>query len=175
MKKLFIIVQILFTIQMANSQTSWQEEFAKQIPALGHRNWVLVVDAAYPLQSNPGITTIVTGADQLEVVKKVLEAIKRSPNITPEIFLDKEIDFVPEKEASGIKDYKKQLDRLLKDEKVDKVLHEKLISDVDEAAKLFNILVLKTNLTIPYTSVFIRLDCGYWNAEQEQKMRELMK
>lgn len=176
MKKLFTFIIIsLFMVQSAVSQNNWREELGKQLSLMGHRNWILVVDAAYPLQSNPGITTIVTGADQLDVVKEVLEAIKSTPNISPEVFLDKEIDFVPEKEASGIKKYRKQLEHLLEDKKVDKVLHEQLIANVDEAATLFRILVLKTTMTLPYTSVFIRLDCGYWDSEQEQILRELMK
>jgi hypothetical protein len=34
--------------------------------------------------------------------------------------------------------------------------------------------VLKTRMTIPYTSVFLRLDCGYWSDEQEKRLREKM-
>jgi len=176
MKKLFaLIIFSLITIQTTVSQEEWRKELAKQLPAMGHRNWILVVDAAYPLQSKSGITTIVTNGNQQDVVKEVLEAIKNAPHISPEIFLDKEIDFVRERDADGIEAYRKQLDRILDDEKITKVLHEELIADIDEAAKVFNILVLKTNMTLPYTSVFFRLDCGYWNAKQEQRLRESMK
>lgn len=162
-------------IQTAVSQENWRKELAKQLPAMGHRNWILVVDAAYPLQSKPGITTIVTNENQQDIVKEVLEAIKNAPHISPEIFIDKELDFVREKDADGIKAYRKQLDKILDDEKITKVLHEELIADIDEAAKVFHILVLKTNMTLPYTSVFFRLDCGYWNTKQEQRLRESMK
>ena len=27
-------------------------------------------------------------------------------------------------------------------------------------------------MTIPYTSIFFELDCGYWSAEAEQRLRE---
>jgi hypothetical protein len=27
-------------------------------------------------------------------------------------------------------------------------------------------------MTIPYTSVFFELDCGYWNAAAEQRLRK---
>ena len=30
---------------------------------------------------------------------------------------------------------------------------------------------MKTHMTIPYTSVFIRLDCKYWSADQEKNLR----
>jgi hypothetical protein len=36
------------------------------------------------------------------------------------------------------------------------------------------VLVLKTRLTIPYTSVFIRLECGYWSADAEKRLRAAM-
>jgi hypothetical protein len=29
-------------------------------------------------------------------------------------------------------------------------------------------------MTIPYTSVFFELDCGYWNAEAEVRLRQAM-
>jgi hypothetical protein len=32
-------------------------------------------------------------------------------------------------------------------------------------------LIIKTELTIPYTSVFFELECGYWNAEAEERLR----
>jgi hypothetical protein len=52
--------------------------------------------------------------------------------------------------------------------------HEQIISKLDEAGKTFHILVLKTRLTIPYTSVFLRLDCGYWDDDAEKRLREKM-
>lgn len=27
-------------------------------------------------------------------------------------------------------------------------------------------------MTIPYTSVFMKLDCEYWNSEKEEKLRK---
>jgi hypothetical protein len=29
-------------------------------------------------------------------------------------------------------------------------------------------------MTVPYTSVFIRLDCKYWSADQESRLRQKM-
>ena len=37
---------------------SWKKEFEEILPMLGHRNWILVVDKAYPMQSADGIETI---------------------------------------------------------------------------------------------------------------------
>jgi TorA maturation chaperone TorD len=58
---------------------------------------------------------------------------------------------------------------------VDSALHQKLIDQVDELSKNFHVLILKTNMTIPYTSVFLQLDCKYWGADSEQRLRNQMK
>jgi hypothetical protein len=34
--------------------------------------------------------------------------------------------------------------------------------------------VLKTNATIPYSSIFIRLNCKYWSDDAEQRLRARM-
>lgn len=31
-----------------------------------------------------------------------------------------------------------------------------------------------TNMTLPYTSVFLQLDCAYWKREAEQQLRARM-
>jgi hypothetical protein len=63
---------------------------------------------------------------------------------------------------------------ILKDRQVRVMPHEEIITKLDGAAKLFNILLLKTNMTLPYTSIFLELDCGYWTEEAEKALRERM-
>ncbi len=172
---LVLVIVVFFQPAIGqNSSSEWRKELQEQIQLHGHRNWILIVDSAYPFQSKSAINTIATGESQLAVVTEVLDAVDEANHIYPEVFLDKEIDFVPEKNAKGIDSYKSDLYTLLKGRNVTKELHEELIATIDEAAKTFNILVLKTDLTIPYTSVFLRLDCGYWNGDQEKEMRKLM-
>ena len=55
------------------------------------------------------------------------------------------------------------------------LLHEDIIRELDTSAKLFNVLVIKTDLAIPYTSVFFQLECGYWNANAEKNMRQQLE
>ena len=163
---------ISMSVSITMAQDSWEEELHAQLALYGHRNWILVVDAAYPCQSNPAIQTLVTGGDHLDVVETVLEAVDQAAHVRAEVFLDKEIDFVPEEDARGIGPYRTSLYELLDGIPVSKSLHEDLIGEIDRAGDTFRILALKTELTLPYTSVFIRLDCGYWGAEEESKLRE---
>jgi hypothetical protein len=54
-------------------------------------------------------------------------------------------------------------------------LHQKLIDQLNELSKTFHVLILKTTMTVPYTSVFLQLDCKYWSADSEEKLRDKMK
>ena len=49
--------------------------------------------------------------------------------------------------------------------------HEETIATLDRAGRAFRILVLKTEMTIPYTSVFLQLECAYWNLAAESRLR----
>jgi hypothetical protein len=144
------------------------------MPLLGHRNWILVVDSAYPLQTAPGIETIETNATQLDVARAVLSEIENSIQVRPVIYMDAELPFISDSDAPGASAYRVEIAELLRKYPVQSQRHEKLILDIDEAGKTFHILVLKTNMTIPYTSLFIRLDCKYWSADQEKNLRMKM-
>jgi D-ribose pyranose/furanose isomerase RbsD len=161
--------------EAAANEGNWRQQLADELPVLGHRNWIVIADSAYPAQSNPGIETLYTGARQLEVVQAVLEALDKTKHVKPVVYLDAEMPHVPEGHAAGVSGYRTELTQLLRGRRVTSLPHEELIAKLDAAAKVFRILVLKTDLTIPYTSVFVELDCGYWGPEAEQALREAMK
>jgi len=158
----------------APQATDWRVRLNQQLQLMGHRNWIAVVDSAYPLQTSPGIETIETNDDQLQVVQTVLNQIAKAKHVRPVILTDAELNLVPESDAKGVTAYREALRVLLKKTEAQSLPHEEIISKLDEAGKTFHILVLKTTLTIPYTSVFIRLECGYWGADAEKRLREAM-
>ena len=132
------------------------------------------MDSAYPLQTSGGIETVDTDADQLEVVRAVLAQLAKAKHVRPVIFTDAELKLVPESDAQGVTAYREALAKLLGKSEAQSLPHEEIISKLDDAGKTFHILVLKTRLTIPYTSVFIRLECGYWSADAEKRLRAAM-
>ena len=179
-KALLTFCLCLATAPVLTAQTAptavpnWRDRVADAMPLLGHRNWILIVDSAYPLQSGTGIETIETDSSQFEVLRHVLAVMDRSPHVRPVITMDAELPFVPEDDAPGASRYRTEISDVLHNYPVDSLPHERVIANIEEAAKHFNILVLKTNMTIPYTSVFIRLDCKYWSADAEERMRAKM-
>jgi len=154
------------------ASADWKTRLSELLPLFGHRNWIVVADSAYPAQSKPGIETIVSGAEQLHVVRHVLEAIAASAHIRANIYADKELAYAPDADAPGVADYRRELDAALHGAHVKYISHEEIIAKLDQSAQVFRILLIKTDMTIPYTSVFFELDCGYWDAEAEQRLRE---
>jgi hypothetical protein len=158
----------------AAAASAWERRLEEVLPQFGHRNWIVVADSAYPAQARPSIETLVTAADQIQVVGRVLGAIASSKHVTPTVYTDRELKFVAEADAPGITAYRRQLGGMLKGYVVNELAHERLIAQLDEAGQTFRVLIIKTSMTLPYTSVFLRLDCAYWNADAEQKLRAVM-
>ena len=89
--------------------------------------------------------------------------------------MDAELPFVPDEDAPGVSRYRAEVGDLLRAFRVESLPHEEIIAKVDESSKLFHVLVLKTKMVIPYTSVFIRLNCRYWSDDAEKRMRAKMR
>ena len=154
--------------------TEWQTRLQQVLPLLGHRNWIMIVDSAYPLQSSSGVETIETNTDQMEVIRQVLGAIDSSIQVRPIVYMDAELPFVAEKDAPGVNAYRQAIKTALGGRKITSLPHEQIIAKVDEVGKTFHILVLKTTMTVPYTSVFLQLNCKYWSDDAEAAMRKAM-
>jgi hypothetical protein len=159
---------------MKAAPTDWRQILEQELPLLGHRNWIVIVDSAYPLQSSPGVETVETGASEEEVVRTVLGDLSRSKHVAPDVYMDAELPFVPEQGAPGVTAYRAQIPSMIGSLPVQSLPHEQLIKMLADAGTTFHILVLKTTLTVPYTSVFLRLDCKYWDAASEASLRKAM-
>jgi L-fucose mutarotase/ribose pyranase (RbsD/FucU family) len=162
------------TASTTSGAPDWERQLHALLPLFGHRNWIVVADSAYPAQSKPGIETIAVGEDQVRVLRKVLDAITASNHIRANVYVDRELAFVAENDAPGVAEYRSQLAAALYGKRVNQIPHEQIIQKLDQSAQLFRILIVKTDMTIPYTSVFFELDCGYWNAEAEERLRQAM-
>ncbi len=152
----------------------WRQVLQEHLPLLGHRNWIVVADSAYPAHSRDGIETIVSNADQVDVLREVFGAVVASRHLRPMVHTDQELALVEEEDAPGISAYRERLSMLLEDFETDVQPHDQIISALDQAGQTFRVLIIKTNMTIPYTSVFLELDCSYWNRDAECRLRAAM-
>lgn len=145
----------------------------EKMPLLGHRNWIVITDMAYPLQSDKGITTLYINAPYTKILSTVKKSIDNAPHVFAHVYRDTELEYITENEVPGIKALVCEMNTITGSE-TKSILHEKLIHKLDEASKLFHILIIKTNLTMPYTSTFFELDCKYWDANRQEKLEKAM-
>ncbi len=152
----------------------WRRVVAERLPLYGHRNWIVVADSAYPAQSTPGIETIVADAEGAEVLQHVLARLSNSKHVRPIVYTDLELSYLTEADAPGVDNYRELLSGLFPDPKPLSLPHEQIIGNLAKAGQNFQVLIIKTRMTIPYTTVFLQLDCAYWGAEAERKLRAQM-
>jgi L-fucose mutarotase/ribose pyranase (RbsD/FucU family) len=157
------------------SQTAWLQKLKDCLPLFGHRNWIVIADAAYPQQTSLGIETVVADVDQIEAVSAVLDAVAASGHVRANVSTDLELNFVSEADAPCVSEYRRQLAGLVENAHARQIPHEEIIARLEERARAFRVLILKTRMAIPYTSVFCELECGYWSAEAEERLRQAMR
>lgn len=145
----------------AGSGANWKQVLQDRLALYGHRNWIVIADSAYPAQTAPGIETIVSHENQPEVLRQVLASIAASKSVRPIVYLDQELKYVDEKDAPGVSAFREQLPGLLRNQEQHSLPHEQLIAKLADVSKDFRVLIIKTNLTIPYTTVFLELRARY--------------
>ena len=155
--------------------SNWDDVLKERLQLFGHRNWLVIADSAYPAQSSPGIETIVTNQEQAGVLARTFAILRECSHIKPTVYTDEELSFVSEIDAPGVAPYRKQLGSLLNGQEVRVLPHEEIISRLDHVGGTFRVLLVKTNMRIPYTSVFLELQCGYWDAQAENRLRAAMR
>ena len=159
------------SIASNRASAEWQKTFEERLPVYGHRNWIIVADAAFPAYSQGGIETIVADQDLPAVLNYVGRAISSSRHVRANVLLDQELHFIQEDDYPGVADVRDEIARIFDQTRLSSIPHAQVLSDIHEVGKTFRILLIKTNSTIPYTSVYMRLDCGYMTDEFDHQIR----
>jgi hypothetical protein len=154
---------------------AWEKVLKDRLKLYGHRNWVVIADSAYPAQSKQGIETIAADDEQVTVVERAFALLRQCKHVRPAIYTDEELRFVPEGDAPGVTLYREQLARLLSGYEASSLPHEEIIAMLDRVGDTFRVLLIKTKMRIPYTSVFLELQCGYWNTRAENRLRTVIR
>ncbi len=98
---------------LSKNEPAWQEEFNKMLPFLGHRNWVLVVDKAFPLQNSPGITMINTGEKLIPVLQFVISRINESTHVQPVFYNDAELKYLVPEQVPALESIRNSIGQVL--------------------------------------------------------------
>jgi hypothetical protein len=171
-----LILLLLTAAGSFSQQKPWRQLVAERLPYFGDGNWIVVVDSAFPLSNAPGVEMILSNESHLDTLRHVLNLLAKDTNLRPVIYTDVELKHVPEVDAPGIDAYRQLfsglLDKFVPQPPVREAPHRGNMLTLDNAAKSFNLLIIKTNSILPYTSVFIELRQGYWPDDAEQRLRQ---
>lgn len=152
----------------------WQQQIAGALPIFGSGNWVVIASTDFPLFSVNGVETIRV-PDSLAAAVNSMEGIFQMSNrMRPTFHLASELDFAA-KQNDDSKAYLDEIVKILPTNGVVKMPAADILQTLIDTAATKRILVLKTDSMIPYGSVAIELAPGFWNAEQEQALRDAMK
>ena len=59
-----------------DTTAAWVTTLQERLPLLGHRNWIVITDMAYPLQANPSIETLYSGESYERTLATVWECLR---------------------------------------------------------------------------------------------------
>jgi L-fucose mutarotase/ribose pyranase (RbsD/FucU family) len=150
---------------------NWEEVLKDRLQLYGHRNWLVIADAAYPAQSSQGIETVIADEEQTTVLERTFAILGEYKHVKPKIHTDQELKYVREQDAPGVVSYRAKLCAALEGYEQSVLPHEEIVAKLDRVGEMFRVLLIKTSMRIPYTSVFFELECGYWNAQAEKRLR----
>ena len=93
-------------------------------------------------------------------------------HIRPRIYLTREVDELSETYAPGIENHRANLSKYL-NERTTQSLSARSLESLLRSSKNGNrVLVVKSQTSLPYTSIYIELESGYWDGESETALRK---
>ncbi len=153
-------------------KSGWQLEVDKQAGQLGYRNWIVIAEASFPAHSRPGVRQVTAPVDVPEAVDYVLNALEQTEHVRPQVYLTRELRSVENDFAPGIDDMRKRLKEALHGHETTELDQSSLLTLLEDANRSFDVLVIRTPTALPYSSVFLELQPGYWDVDSETRLRE---
>jgi len=159
----------------SSRQKPWTGTVRHELGFLGARNWVVIAEAAFPIQNRSGLRVIQVDDDIPAVLDGIEDIIAENHHVKPRVYVAAELASVPYDYAPGVNAYKKSFEEALHGRATVKLDHQMLMGLLADTQKSYRVLVIKTRTTIPYSTVFVELGSGYWDAESEAVLRTEME
>lgn len=150
----------------------WKSSVNYQTSQLGYRNWIVIAEASFPAHSRQGVSQVNADAEIPEVVDYVLNALEKTQHVKPNIYLPREMRSVDNHVAPGMDELRAQIKDALHGHESTEIDQQSLLTLIETAQSKFDVLVIRTPTALPYSSVFLELQPGYWDAESEKELRQ---
>jgi hypothetical protein len=151
---------------------NWQAAVDRQVGQLGYRNWIVISEASFPAHSRQGVRQVNSPVGIPETLDYVLKALEQTENVRPQVYVTRELRAVENDFAPGIDDFRKKLEGSMHGHETTELDQQSLLTLMEDASRSFNVLVIRTPTALPYTSVFLELQPGYWDVDSETRLRE---
>ena len=149
----------------------WKTAVANQAAQLGYRNWIVVAEASFPAQNRSGIRQVAADVEVPEALEQVLTALEMTQHVRPQVYVTRELRSLDEEMVPGIEAHRKRVKEALHGHEATELDQESLMTLLQDANRSFDVLVVRTKTALPYTTVFMELQPGYWDAESESRLR----
>ncbi len=147
-------------------------QIAPELTRLGARNWIVIADPTLPVLAGAGVQVLPVEANNADTLREVLDQLELQAALVPRLWLSRELTAIPENRAPGIRRYTREMKNLIRG-RFHYYIDQRFIDmQLAQAAAHYRVLYLKTNTHLPYSSIAIELDSGYWNSDAEAEIRQ---
>lgn len=153
---------------------SWKSKVDDEVAQLGARNWIVISEASFPAHSRSNVRQVSVPVEVPEATDYVINALERTEHVRPRVYLTRELHAVENDYAPGIDVMRKRIMQSLHSLETNTLEQQSLLTLLEDADKKYRVLVVRTQTALPYSSVFLELQPGYWDAESEERLRNRM-
>lgn len=139
---------------------------------LGYRNWIVIAEASFPAYNRDGVNQVNADVEIPEALDYVLHVMERTEHTRPNVYLARELRSVENDYAPGIEVFRDNITRALHGHETIQIDHQSLQLLLEDVNRSFDVLVVRTKTALPYSSVYLELLPGYWDADSEERLRE---
>jgi L-fucose mutarotase/ribose pyranase (RbsD/FucU family) len=157
---------------MMQRDSNWKAAVANQVEQLGYSNWIVIAEASFPAQNRAGVHQVRADADISEVLTYVLDTLEQTQRVRPHPYLPRELRSLENDFAPGIDEHRKRIQIALRSHETTEIEQQSLLTLLEDANRSFDVLVIRTPTALPYSSVFLELQPGYWDSESESRLRD---
>lgn len=151
---------------------TWQAAVDRQAGQLGYRNWIIIAEASFPAHNRPGVRQVNAPVEVPEALDYVLRALEQTENVRPQVYVTREVRSVENDFAPGIDELRKRVKSALHGHETTELEQQSLLTLMQDANRSFDVLVIRTTTALPYSSVFLELQPGYWDVDSETRLRD---
>jgi len=149
----------------------WRGAVDRQAGQLGYRNWIVIAEASFPAQSRPGVRQVMAPVEVPEALDYVLHVLEQTEDLRPQIYVTRELRSVENDFAPGIDQHRKRMVVSLHGHETTELDQQSLLTLLEDANRSYDVLVIRTQSALPYSSIFLELKPGYWDEASESRLR----